>query len=99
MDEKQDQWPRTAPQQTIAPRHLTASVDHIKNRGAGSLQGVPALLFYEDGSTVGAKAQASTRGTAKKGAAQKRKRAPMSPETRAKIAAAARARHGKSHAG
>jgi cell division septum initiation protein DivIVA len=58
-------------------------------------------------STSGAKAQASTRGRAKKRAAsspqvagkQQGKRAPMSVETRAKIAAAARARHGKAQAG
>jgi hypothetical protein len=56
-----------------------------------------------NGKAVGAKVQASTQGAAKKGAAstpkaaskQKGKRAPMSAETRAKIAAAVRARHEK----
>ncbi len=68
--------------------------------------GCSLFCSYEDGSTAGAKAGASTRGGAKKKAASPKvagsrqgKRTLMSAKTRAKIAAAARARHGKVQAG
>jgi cell division septum initiation protein DivIVA len=103
--------------------NLQQTISELEQKAAEYTQAADSLrvlLRYENtggtsgsgrnGSTAGAKAEASTRGTAKKGAKEKAasptvagkqqgKRAPMSPETRAKLSASAKARHQKAQAG
>jgi hypothetical protein len=90
-----------AAEYTQAANSLRALLPYENTSGASGASGASA-----NGNTSVAKSQASTRGAANKGASQKAaspkvigqqqgKRAPMSAETRAKIAAAVKARHHK----
>jgi hypothetical protein len=90
-----------AAEYTQAANSLRALLPYENTSGASG-----ARTYGSNGKTAVAKSQASTRGGAKKVAKQKTaspkvigqqqgKRAPMSAETRAKIAAAVKARHHK----
>ena len=98
MQQTIDELEQKAAEYTQAANSLRALLPYENTSGASGASA--------NGNTSVAKSQASTRGAANKGASQKAaspkvigqqqgKRAPMSAETRAKIAAAVKARHHK----